>query len=243
MVEFFYQPAVLIHHREGLGDRVIGEPQAAGSQPEGAAAHGGREDFGQDHPHDRADGQAEAGDVEHNEAEHGIAGGGGIGEGLGHDAHGDEAEHHAGGAEEHEWFAAPFVDGGDGDEGEEDAGAADDRLGQHAGIDAGFVAHVVEDGGAEIHENIDAGDLLEDGQGNAEDQRDFETPRKQIAPRGGFVHQRVADGRGFRRPERRAADFGQNRTRLVIAFLFDQPTRAFRDEEQQQGEKHRRQGA
>ena len=51
------------------------------------------------------------------------------------------------------------------------AGAANDDLLQHAGIHAGRGAHVLEDGRAEVEEDVDAGDLLQDGQQDAHDQR------------------------------------------------------------------------
>ena len=111
---------------------------------------------------------------------------------------------------------------------------------KQAGVHAGRGAHGLEDRRAEVDEDIDAGDLLENGQRNAQEQRPPQLARRKARPRlPCSCEMRGFDAGALRRGESGAADLSESSAARSSRRRLDQPARAFRNRNQQQAEEHR----
>lgn len=96
------------------------------------------------------------------------------------DADDEEADRHADGAEDEQRLAAEAVDGPDGGRGGDEVDGGHDAL-----EDDGLDARGLENGRAEIHERVDAGEHLQELQQNAhEHELDYEAAAEDLAVAG-----------------------------------------------------------
>jgi len=144
------------HVRGGVGDGPVEQPVGGGGHGEGFGAGLEREELARDDPGDGAPGAGEEEDVHAHEGDEDLVGDERAGRGA--DDGDDELAHaHADGAEEEERAPAPLLDHVEAGKGGEDVDDVGDQADDEGVGDAG----ALEEGGAVVEDEVDAGKLLE----------------------------------------------------------------------------------
>jgi hypothetical protein len=139
------------------GDDAVPEPVGGGREGDAARANGQREDLADDDPGAGAPGRSEEEDEDADECDFGLDGIGVVA--IDRTGDGDDklADDHSQGAPEEERAAAEFLNGPEGDGGRADVDEGGDETDQEGVVDG---AEVLEEGGAEVEDEVDTGPLL-----------------------------------------------------------------------------------
>ena len=233
----------------GFMTYAVPEPVGGGGEGHAAGADGEGEDLADQHPRARAPGRGEEEDVDADEGDHHVDGRAGGGSRGGADDGDDElADHHPCGAADEERPTAEALDcpEGDGRGAHVDEGG---NKGDKKGILNG--AELLEKGGAEVENKVDAGPLLHHLQRGAENgatqvaarlrQAAFEAvgPGTEVAVLGDDLHFVFVVGHDLGdffldelRVPRLSTEPGQDIYRPVDFAFLDEIARGFREEEQ-----------
>jgi len=192
------------------------------------------EDLAQQDPDDRSPRNGKAGDVEEHAQEGNEAGG--LGGEAG--AKGEHGDGHDERADDLEGLAAEAVHGHDGDDGEDEVDGADDDGLEERGV--GIEADVLEDLGCVIEDDIDADELLEDGEHDADENQE-RAEGEQAA--GMMLGKGDADLGDFALGFDRAGQFAEDGAGAGFVAPQHEVTGRFGDEHEEQEEREGGNGA
>ena len=184
--------AVVDQVRGGVGDGPVEQPVGGGGHGEGLGADLEGEDLAGDDPGAGAPGRGEEEDVDADEGDGGLLGGLVVddddavgvlaGGGGAEDGNEELRDAHADGAPEEDGAAAPFLDGIEAGEGGADVDAVGDQTDGEGVLEAG----VLEELGAVVENEVDAGELLQ-GLQAAASQEPLEQVALEAVEVGGFA--------------------------------------------------------
>src|ERR1022692_1362477 len=224
------------HQREGEGDDGVHDPMGEAAEALALGADQVGKHFAEVDPDDGALREGEETDEADEQPDQellALSGGK-------DDGHTGQTNGGAGGAGEQQFFAAQAVDHAHGDDGEEEVGGADGHGLEVAGdfVEAGALEDVVE----VIEDGVDAGHLVEEADGDGEEDGAAVLVLEEGFDSGAIFAFHGADdvgdfaiGVGF-------ADAGKNLAGLLDETAADQPARALRDAEEVKEEEQRGQG-
>lgn len=148
------------------GDDAVPHPVGGGGEGDALCAHGEGEDLADDDPGAGPPGGGEEEDVDADEGDHGLDGAVVVGPDGAHDGDDELADDHAGRPPDQEGAAAEALHGVEGDRGGADVDEGGDEVHEEGVADG---AELLEEGGAEVEDEVAARELLHHLEGDAEE--------------------------------------------------------------------------